>query len=291
MVTAVSIPARTYQAFLARNGEAGACREPTGFHEVLSMCPAFSGVTTASVLNRVAAAMEERHLPAGSVAPPEPGLALSVLAKGELDIAVGSQLIEVLRPGGFWGEERIVSSAPLLSIARAVVDCTYLVVPSEVLTDIPIVQWELLEAFQRRLRSFRAGFRFEWSESFRVDVAHLDDQHRTLFALVNELSQAIGDTGLVEGHDREKRHVLDFARTHFSEEEALMESHSYPRFDMHKSAHTALLGQLERLVNATERRARPRSETAVDYLKDWLIRHTLLEDMQYKEFFAQRGVR
>jgi hemerythrin len=48
---------------------------------------------------------------------------------------------------------------------------------------------------------------------------------------------------------------------------------------------------LERLVKAAERRARPRSETAVDYLKDWLIKHTLLEDLQYKEFFAQRGVR
>ena len=60
---------------------------------------------------------------------------------------------------------------------------------------------------------------------------------------------------------------------------------------MQKRAHEALLGQLERLVNAAERRARPRSETTVDYLKDWLIKHTLLEDLQYKEFFARRGVR
>ena len=72
----------------------------------------------------------------------------------------------------------------------------YLVVPSEVLADIPIVQWELLEAFERRLRSFRAGFRFEWSESFRVNVAMLDDQHRTLFRSSTRLSQAIGHTGM-----------------------------------------------------------------------------------------------
>ncbi|MGO9308843.1 MAG: hemerythrin domain-containing protein [Spirochaetia bacterium] len=290
-VTALSIPARTYRDFLSRNGGAGACREPATFHEALSLCPAFSGIETARVRNSIAAAMQERNIARGTAAPAESEPALMVLAKGEMDIAVGSQLIETLRPGGFWGEERIVSTAPRLSTAQAVTDCSYLVVPSGVLADIPIVQWELLEAFERRLRSFRAGFRFEWSESFRVDVAVLDDEHRMLFSLVNALSQAIGHTGVVEGHDREKRDVLDFTRTHFANEEALMKAHAYPRLETQVRAHGDLLDRLEKLVNATERRARPRPTTPVDYLKDWLIAHTLLEDLQYRSFFAERGVR
>jgi hemerythrin-like metal-binding protein len=290
-VTVVSIPARVYRDFISRNGGAGACREPSAFRDVLSLCPAFMGIETESVLNRIAASMEERRLLKGAVAPAEPGPTLLVLAQGELDIAVGSQLIEALRPGGFWGEERIVSAAPSLSVARAVTNCTYLAVPSEILADIPIVQWELLETFERRLRSFRAGFRFEWSEAFRVNVAMLDDQHRALFAHVNTLSEAIGHTGIVEGHEKEKRELLEYARLHFADEEALMREHGYARFEMQKRAHEALLGQLERLVSAAERRVRPRSETAVDYLKDWLIKHTLLEDLQYRVFFTQRGVR
>jgi hemerythrin len=213
-----------------------------------------------------------------------------VLARGELDIAVGSHLIETLPRGGFWGEERIVSAAPSLIVARAASDCTYLAVPAGLLADIPIVQWELLETFERRLRSFRAGFRFEWSPSFRVGVTMLDEQHRDLFAHVNALSEAIGRTGIVEGHDAEKRAVLDFARRHFADEEALMKTQGYPRFEVQAQAHRVLLSQLEMLVNAAERRSRPRSETAVDYLKDWLIKHTLLEDLQYKEFFTRRGI-
>ncbi len=290
-VTALSIPARTYRDFLSRNGGAGACREPSTFHEALSLCPAFSGIETASVRNRITAVMEERGIRRGSVAPAEPGPSLMVLARGELDIAVGSQLIETLRPGGFWGEERIVSAAPGFGIAQAVTDCTYLVVPSKVLADIPIVQWELLEAFERRLRSFRAGFRFEWSESFRVNVAMLDDEHRTLFSYVNALSQAIGQTGIVDGHEREKREVLEFSRSHFAHEEDLMKTHAYPRLETQVKAHAELLGRLEKVVNAVERRVRPRASTAVDYLKDWLITHTLIEDLQYRDFFAERGVR
>jgi len=48
--------------------------------------------------------------------------------------------------------------------------------------------------------------------------------------------------------------------------------------------------QLQRLASVEEKRARPRSETAVDYLKDWLISHTLLEDRQYRDFVAARGI-
>jgi hemerythrin len=69
-----------------------------------------------------------------------------------------------------------------------------------------------------------------------------------------------------------------------------MTAHGYPRSATQARAHQALLAQLERLVNAPERRSRPRQDTAVDYLKDWLIRHTLLEDLQYKEFFTERGI-
>jgi hemerythrin len=290
-VNVLSIPARTFRDFISRNGGAGACREPPAFRDVLSVCPAFSGIQTESVLNRIAASMQERRLPRGVVAPAEPEPSILVLARGELDIAVGSQLVETLRTGGFWGEERIVSAAPGLSIARAATDCTYLAVPAGVLADIPIVQCELLETFERRLRSFRAGFRFEWSEFFRVNVKLLDDQHRTLFALVNALSEAIGRMGIVSGHEKEKREVLEYTRSHFADEEALMKENGYPRYEFQISEHQGLLGQLEKFVNAPERRLRPRSETAVDYLKDWLIKHTLIEDLQYKDFFAQKGIK
>ena len=93
----------------------------------------------------------------------------------------------------------MAGEAPSLCAARAAVDSTCFAIPAATLSDIPIVQWNLLEAFERRLRSFRAGFRFEWSESFRVGVKELDEQHRTLFALVNGLSEAIGRSGRDQG--------------------------------------------------------------------------------------------
>jgi hemerythrin len=287
-VTVLSIPAAVYRQFVQKNGSVG--RVASLVHDALALCPAFAGIKSEGVLNHIAASAEERRLAAGTTAAEGSSPAILVLAHGEVDLSLGSQLIETLHPGGFWGEERIVSTAPGLASARAATDCVLVAVPAHVLADVPSVQWELLETFERRLRSLRAGFRFEWSESFRVNVRLLDDQHQELFSRVNLLSQVLGTSGDLEGHETEKRSVLEYARLHFRDEEALMEANAYPRHGAQKRAHEMLMRQLERLTSLEERRARPRSETAVDYLKDWLISHTLLEDLQYRDFFAARGI-
>jgi hemerythrin-like metal-binding protein len=258
--------------------------------DALDRCLLFADVRTDSIRRAVAAAMEKRILPKGGAVLPGRAAELLVLSSGEVDIVIGAQLIETVEPGGFWGEERVASEAPSLYTTHAEVDSTCWAIPGAALADIPIVQWGLLETFERRLRSFRAVFRFEWSESFCVGVAELDEQHKTLFALVNSLSEAIGRSGAIEGHDALKREVLDFTRKHFLTEESYMENNAYPRLSVQRGEHAELLERLETFTAADERRTRPRLETAVDYLKDWLIKHTLIEDLQYREFFAARGV-
>ena len=258
--------------------------------DVLGRCPLFAGIHAISVRKAIAAVMEKRRLSRGNTALQAAAPELLLLATGEVDIVMGAHLIETIGPGGFWGEERVASEAPSLCSARAAVDSTCYAIPAAALSDIPIVQWELLESFERRLRSFREGFRFEWSESFCVGVKELDEQHRTLFALVNALSEAIGRSGVIKGHEAEKQELLSFTRTHFTTEELYMERNAYPRLSIQREEHAALFERLAMFVGAGERRARPRSETAVDYLKDWLIKHTLIEDLQYKEFFASKGV-
>jgi hemerythrin len=289
-VTLLHIPALTYREVVGRAGVAEALQRSATIRGFLSFCPLFKGIRSETVLNGVAAVMQERRLGPNRrpdhVEKPE----LYILADGEVDLVVGARLVESIGPGGFWGEERIVSASPVICEPRAERDCSYFAVPVDALSAIPTLQWELQETFERRLRSFRAEFRFEWSDAFRVGVMVLDDQHGRLFSLVNSLSERIGKTGKIEGHDEQKKELLAFARLHFETEEALMESHGYPRREVQRKEHRDLLVRLERFAGEGERRVRPRALTAVDYLKDWLIRHVLLEDLKYREFFKQKGL-
>jgi hemerythrin len=232
--------------------------------------------------------MEEVRLDGGVIVPggaPE----LCVLVRGEVDLAGGSCLVVALVPGGYWGEESVTGTAPALYEARAVGACTWFTIPADLLAGIPLVQWTLMETLERRLRSFRAGFRFEWEEAFRVDNPELDDQHQRLFALVNGLSVLIAESGTIGGHESAKQALLDYTRFHFQSEEGWLSRGHYPRLEVHAREHRALVARLEAFVQAGERRTRPRAETMLDYLKDWLIRHTLLEDLKYAGFLSRTG--
>jgi hemerythrin len=290
-VTVLGIPAATYREIVGRAGVAEALRRSAAIRGFLSLCPLFKGIRSETVLNGITAAMSERRLDPDRSPEPAEKPELCILADGEVDLVVGARLVETIGPGGFWGEERIVSSSPVICEPRAASALTYFAIPAEILSSIPMVQWDMQETFERRLRSFRADFRFAWSDAFGVGVKELDDQHRRLFSLVNGLSEIIGKTGKIEGHEAEKKELLAFARVHFQTEEALMEAHDYSRSEVQRKEHGDLIARLERFAGEGERRARPRAQTAVDYLKDWLIRHVLLEDLRYRDFFKEKGLR
>jgi hemerythrin len=246
----------------------------------------FDWIESEHVLNRIAAGMVERPLRRGDIMHAGSAAELFVVAEGEVDLVMGAHLVETLHRGGYWGEASVLQAGGALCEARVAEDGRCFAVPGELLVPVPGLLWGIQESFDRRLHSFRSGFRFEWSEGFRVDVPELDDQHQRLFHLANTLSEAIQETRTIAGHDAEKKALLDFTREHFATEEALLRSRGYGRLEVQAREHAGLVALLERFIAAGERRRRPRSSTAVDYLKDWLIRHTLLEDQLYRPFLS-----
>lgn len=71
---------------------------------------------------------------------------------------------------------------------------------------------------------------FTWSDDFSVHVQEVDEQHKVLVGLLNELHVAI-----IEHHGKTtSRDILDrlaeYTRTHFLLEESLMRLTHYPGF-------------------------------------------------------------
>ena len=80
----------------------------------------------------------------------------------------------------------------------------------------------------------------EWSEDMSVGVARLDEHHRRLIDLTNQLGSAIADgdpehtTGAVLGE------LVRYVYYHFGEEERLMEQAAYGGLDAHRCHHRAM---------------------------------------------------
>jgi hemerythrin len=290
-VSFLAIPRALLRTFLSRNRALELLADARSLQDFLARSPLFAGIQSQNVLNTVAAGMQKRTLREGQHVAPSKKPELLLLADGQVDLVTGPRLVESIGTGGHWGEEQIVSAAPGFCEARAASDCVYFAVPADSLANIPLVQWGLLESFYRRMRSFRTGYRFEWFPFFSVGVGSLDDEHKRLFRIMDELSALMETSGSIAGHQTLKQKLLDFTRTHFENEEALMEIHGYSRLPTQRKDHAELLSKLERIVNAVERRSRPRPGTVTDFLKDWLLLHILIEDLQYRDIFQNAGLR
>jgi len=131
----------------------------------------------------------------------------------------------------------------------------------------------------------------EWKDEYSVGIDSIDQQHKKLLNLINQLQTAVHhSTG--EEFEREALDALvDYTRTHFSYEEGLMEDNGYPDFEPHKEQHKAMVKEVEKVLAEYQQDQDTAMANAVEYLKNWLINHINGTDKQYSKFLIDKGVK
>lgn len=115
-----------------------------------------------------------------------------------------------------------------------------------------------------------------WRDVYETGDMTVDRQHMAMFAVINELHDAIRTGRGDELVNQTLIELIRYARTHFEDEESLMESVGYPRLEEHRLAHSRLAGKVRELA-AEPDRAHPLLLSVFCY--DWLIGHIRAHDM------------
>ncbi|MBS4095394.1 MAG: hemerythrin family protein [Sulfuricella sp.] len=120
-----------------------------------------------------------------------------------------------------------------------------------------------------------------WTPEMSVGVPELDEDHRVIVSLINQLAEAhnLNDIVLVET-------VLDrlavYVDEHFRREEAYMESVGFPGLQAHRHIHHALTAKVEQIrLDFFLGKSDSVGESTLKFLKEWLTQHILVEDMEY----------
>ena len=119
-----------------------------------------------------------------------------------------------------------------------------------------------------------------WSADLETGDERVDEQHRRIFELLNNLIIAC-----VDGSDAKRlRETLDFlveyAIKHFTDEELLQMQYNFPEYRKHKQMHDSLTAQVVDLVKRYDASGSS-SELSMDVnrvLVAWLINHIIKED-------------
>ena len=125
----------------------------------------------------------------------------------------------------------------------------------------------------------------DWSEELSVGVKAIDDQHKKLVELVNEMHEAIQERRASEVTMGILDELILYTKTHFQTEEALMDILDYEDFREHKALHDDLIDQVGELKTKLETGKASINFELMHFLKRWLTTHIMGDDAKAGLYF------
>ena len=131
---------------------------------------------------------------------------------------------------------------------------------------------------------------FRWTEKYSVKIAALDNQHKRLFAIINELNQALANGEGKAATDSVLRKLVDYAKAHFAAEESLLAEYKFPETASHRAEHDKFTQSMAKF-RADHCAGKPGVPVSLMlFLQEWLKEHILVNDKAYTSFLNARGV-
>ena len=135
----------------------------------------------------------------------------------------------------------------------------------------------------------------EWSSAFSVGIKLIDDQHKELLRLVNDMLNH------VTGNEEEERayfkkvieKAVQYVKVHFTTEEKIMIHTNFPGYAEHKKAHDSFVLTVVEKVREFET-GKNKKFTFLEFtqfLKEWVLTHIAIMDKGYFLYFRQIATR
>lgn len=122
-----------------------------------------------------------------------------------------------------------------------------------------------------------------WRSEYNLGVEEIDNQHRSLVDLVNQVWESIV-------FQAEWSKVLElvlrleqYTVAHFAAEEAYMQAIAYPDLEAHKKIHQQFIARIDAEKQAALKNGRL-TLGLVEFLRQWLLDHILGHDKEATEF-------
>lgn len=128
---------------------------------------------------------------------------------------------------------------------------------------------------------------FQWSDSYKVGIQEVDEQHKELVNMLNALHNAIVNHRAKESARRILDQLAEYTRTHFLLEESLMRVTHYGGFELHKKQHEELIQQVQDLQAKLDSGTATITFELLHFLKGWLTHHINESDKRFGLHFAQ----
>lgn len=134
---------------------------------------------------------------------------------------------------------------------------------------------------------------FEWKDSYSVGIEKINEQHKKLLSIGEELVYVIENTSKgLDQYDEVKRllkELYDYTIYHFSYEEELMEKHDFLELPSHKFQHKLFVKKLEEIdLKEFDNDQIESTNQLLNFIANWITDHILKEDQKYSGILIEK---
>jgi hemerythrin len=126
----------------------------------------------------------------------------------------------------------------------------------------------------------------EWEDRYSTGIPAIDDQHKELIALTNNLYESCqAGVDVANKQFAKALHAaVDYVKTHFGFEERLLQQKAYPYLEWHKTQHAGFIKKILEDAKRFDSGEAYVPNGFVRYLRDWILSHIALADKAYAKY-------
>ena len=123
--------------------------------------------------------------------------------------------------------------------------------------------------------------RIKWDNSMDTGIELIDDDHKTLIKLINQLQNATQYNVDDKSIDTIMDKLINYTKYHFDREEFLMRNNNYPDYENHKKLHEDMIAKMAECMKKYKDDPNHTIDDALNFLTNWLIKHIKGNDREY----------
>ncbi|MBP7651986.1 bacteriohemerythrin [Candidatus Dependentiae bacterium] len=291
-VKTLNIPLELFEKFVDKNCLIPKMKNINEIINFMNNVYLFGDSLSYPVQNRIADKMILKKYPKGYKFSMVNVKELYLLKNGKVKIHINGYNIETIEKGGFWNESIVLFGIINIFCAETAEESEIYSINEQVLSDIPVIRWKMMEEYDRRLKKILnipdiySNF-FKWDEAYSTGNSLMDDQHKKLIFQAGEISESMLSSKLDYNSLRISKllnFLIDYTKTHFSDEEQLMEKYKFPEYKEHCKKHIELISTVNKFAEKFDKNDISIGIEFLTFLKAWIIDHIINDDRKYSKF-------
>lgn len=129
-----------------------------------------------------------------------------------------------------------------------------------------------------------------WNDSMSVGISEIDNQHKQLIAIINNLAEAMRARRSNEELGKILAELSRYTLNHFSLEERYFRQFGYPDAAAHIAQHKDFISKVSTFSADFASGKLAISIEVMNFLSDWLVKHIKGTDKQYGPFLKEKGL-